>query len=137
MTETPMPELLRQLVNATMSRSTIEIELDVSGEPRALDQDAQVGLYRLAQEALNNVVRHSKATHALVALEWHADGLTLRISDDGQGFNPATVPPGHLGLTFMRERAAALDASLRLESQPGAGTTIWIDYSEGASTSSA
>jgi len=134
MSETPMNELLRQLVEATMSRTTMQISFSISGTPRELSAEVQVGLYRLAQEALNNVVRHSKATSASVTLEWHSDRLTLTIADDGCGFSPSAVPPGHLGLTFMRERAAALGASLRLETARSQGTTIAIDYGDAAAT---
>jgi signal transduction histidine kinase len=85
-----------------------------------------VALYRLAQEALNNVVRHARARHAEVRVQWTPEGLLLRISDDGDGFDQAAVPAGHLGLGFMRERAAALRASIDVVSSLGQGTTVTI-----------
>jgi signal transduction histidine kinase len=83
-------------------------------------------LYRLAQEGLNNVVRHARASEAEVRLQWTPEQVTLSITDNGQGFDPAAVPPGHFGIGFMKERADALGAALSIASSPGAGTTVSI-----------
>jgi signal transduction histidine kinase len=126
LTETPLESLLRQLVEASMSHAAIAIDVVVEGTPREVAGDVQVALYRLAQEALNNVVRHAHAQHAEVRLQWTQEGLTMRIRDDGQGFDQSKVPPGHLGVGFMRERAAALGASIEIASEPARGTTVTI-----------
>ena len=81
-------------------------------------------LYRIAQEALHNVVKHAGARQARVELEGEPERVVLRIVDDGQGFDPADIPEGHLGLTGMRARAAKIDGQLSITSRPGAGTTI-------------
>jgi signal transduction histidine kinase len=82
---------------------------------------AKEALYRIAQEALHNTVKHARATTVTVRLENGPDELALDISDDGSGFDPDESFPGHLGLQTMRERAMALGGSVRVES--GAGGT--------------
>jgi PAS domain S-box-containing protein len=126
LTETPIDSLLRQLVEASMSHVATTMDFIVEGTPRTLNSDVKVALYRLTQEALNNVVRHSQARHAEVRLQWTPERVTVRISDDGKGFDQAAVPGGHLGIGFMRERAAAVRASVQLASKPGLGTTVTI-----------
>jgi two-component system sensor histidine kinase UhpB len=85
-------------------------------------------MYRLAQEALNNVVKHARASQVDVVLERTSDYLSLIIEDDGVGFDPsdAETPPEGLGLTGMRERAALVGADLQVESTSGSGTTILV-----------
>ncbi|HSK52119.1 MAG TPA: GAF domain-containing protein [Clostridia bacterium] len=83
-------------------------------------------LYRISQEALHNVVKHAAARQVRLELRRVRDGIQLRIEDDGKGFDPATVPDGHLGLAGMRARAAKIDATLECRSQPGRGTTIEV-----------
>ncbi|HET6316857.1 MAG TPA: GAF domain-containing sensor histidine kinase, partial [Chloroflexota bacterium] len=128
LTETPMDSLLRQLVEASMSHAATVMDVVVEGTPRPLNGDVQVALYRLAQEAVNNVVRHSQARHAEVRLQWTPERVIVRISDDGKGFDQAAVPGGHLGIGFMRERAAALRASVEVASSPDQGTTVTIAW---------
>jgi len=83
-----------------------------------------VGLYRIAQQAVANVVRHAGARRAVVRLI-HEPGLVrLRIVDDGTGFHPSSVPAGRFGLVGMRERARLLGGTLTIGSSPGAGTAI-------------
>jgi signal transduction histidine kinase len=111
-----------------MSRASVAIELTVDGSPWSAPGEVNAALYRLVQEALNNVVRHAGAAHARVGLEWAAGQVRLRISDDGRGFDPTLIPPGHLGLRFMHERAAAIGASLEVASRPGTGTVVTISW---------
>ncbi len=91
-----------------------------------LPLEAEQVLYRVAQEALHNVVKHAAAHQ--VRLDVHRDrsGVRLRIIDDGKGFDPTTVPDGHLGLAGMRARADRLGATFSCTSRPGAGTTIEV-----------
>lgn len=81
-------------------------------------------LYRIAQEALQNIVRHAHATQVQVVLTCSDDELVLEVRDNGSGFDPGGSFPGHLGLSSMRERAQRLDGNLELDSEPGAGTTV-------------
>jgi signal transduction histidine kinase len=90
----------------------------------------KVALYRIAQEALHNVVKHAGATAVQVALTHDAGLLTLRITDNGAGFDPTAGFPGHLGLHSMQERADRAGASLRIESAPGTGTTVVVMVGE-------
>ncbi|HAE60262.1 MAG TPA: histidine kinase, partial [Anaerolineae bacterium] len=81
-------------------------QLSAEGE-RKLPADVQVGLYRIAQEALNNVVKHAKASQAVVTLRC-GDTVRLTVADNGAGFDSSTVTADHLGLKIMRERAEAI-----------------------------
>ena len=83
-------------------------------------------LYRIAQEALHNVVKHASARQVRVELLRQDGGVRLRVEDDGRGFDPDAVPDGHLGLTGMRARADRLGARFTCTSAPGEGTTIEV-----------
>ena len=122
--EAPLPALLRQLVEAMIGRARIAIDLHTEGE-RKLPPDVQVGLYRITQEALNNVVKHAHATQAMVTLRL-GDVVRLAIADDGAGFDSGTVTADHLGLRIMRERAEAIGARLSVYSEPGEGTQVSV-----------
>ena len=87
----------------------------------------QTTLFRIAQEALANVAKHSRARRVEIALERRAAGLELRITDDGAGFDSAAVQGGSTwGLRTMRERAEAVGAQLQIDSRPGHGTTVSV-----------
>jgi signal transduction histidine kinase len=101
----------------------------VEGE-RSLPPDVQVAFYRIAQEALNNVAKHSSASQATVSLHFRSEGVELSIEDDGRGFDPAHTAPEHLGLGIMCERAEAIGATLKIESQPGHGTRVGVVWSD-------
>ncbi|MCC7352891.1 MAG: HAMP domain-containing protein [Anaerolineae bacterium] len=90
--------------------------------PIAVEQ----ALFRVAQEALANVARHSGATTAEIRLAWEGDAVTLTIADNGQGFDVAAADGTGLGLRSMRERVEALGGSLRVESKAGAGTRVVV-----------
>ena len=91
--------------------------------------------YRVAQEALNNVLKHSGASEAAVSLDCRADSALLSISDNGAGFDPETVSPKHLGLRIMQERAEAVKAALKVTSSVGHGTKITVFWSDASRTS--
>jgi signal transduction histidine kinase len=140
--ETSLSELLSQLAEAAMGRAGIPVTVSVESN-LTLPPNAHVALYRIAQEALNNIVKHAQAAWAEVSLRAVPDAgkegsaVELTIRDDGQGFDPEQVPPDHLGLGIMRERAEAIGARLQIASQPGLGTTIrvfWQDAGEPEST---
>jgi signal transduction histidine kinase len=120
-----LSELLRHLAEATTGRSRIPVGLELEGEC-SLPPDVQVGLYRITQEALNNVAKHARAGQAQVRLCCQVGRAALRISDNGRGFTPETVSPDHLGLSIMAERAEAIGASFELRSAPGQGTEIEV-----------
>lgn len=102
--------------------------LDVSAEHEPVP-DARATLYRIAQEALSNARKHAEADLVEVSLRAGPEGVILRITDDGIGFDPSRVvrlEEGHLGLTTMRERAALAGGRCRIESAPGRGTTVEV-----------
>jgi PAS domain S-box-containing protein len=86
--------------------------------------EVKEAVYRIAQEALNNTVKHARAERVELRLEQGADEILLEVRDDGGGFDPAGSFPGHLGLKSMRERVAHLGGTLRIESAPGEGARI-------------
>jgi signal transduction histidine kinase len=120
--DVPLPILLRQLTEAMIGRTRVNILLNIEGE-RKLPPEVQVGLYRVTQEALNNIGKHAKATQAIVNLRL-GDIVRLTIEDDGKGFDPTEVTADHLGLKIMRERAEAIGAKFSVYSEPGDGTQI-------------
>jgi signal transduction histidine kinase len=122
--EVPLPALLRQLTEALSGRARINIQLSAEGE-RKLPADVQISLYRIAQEALNNVFKHAKANQAVVTLRM-GDTVRLTIADNGTGFDLSTVTADHLGVKIMRERADAIGAKLSIYSEPGEGTQISV-----------
>jgi signal transduction histidine kinase len=83
-------------------------------------------LYRIAQEALHNVIKHAGARQVRVEVGRTTKGVRLRIVDDGKGFDPRLVPDGHLGLAGMRARADKIGATFSCHSEPGQGTTIEV-----------
>lgn len=105
-----------------------ELENRLTAEPPV---EMRVLLYRIAQEALVNIAKHARARHVRAVLEERDEGYLVRITDDGVGFSVqdrARPLPGHLGLSSMRERAEIAGGWWRLETAPGAGTTVeyWI-----------
>jgi PAS domain S-box-containing protein len=110
-------------------RAHIAAELHTSGlSDSRLTSQAETTLYRIAQEALTNVAKHSRAKHVDVILERRADQVVLIIEDDGVGFDPGdagTTRQG-LGLSGMQERASLVGATIQIESTAGKGTTILV-----------
>ncbi len=125
LTDAELGDLLRLLGNALAGRTNIPINVNVMGEGK-LPNEVQVALYRLCQEGLSNIARHAGASQVDIYLNYEPDAVELRIRDDGRGFDPDKTPPGHYGLSMMRERAAAMGAKLSITSQPGHGTEIII-----------
>jgi signal transduction histidine kinase len=124
MEKASLGELLHQLAEAVMSHKKIDIQVKTSKEGQ-IPVEIKAGLYRLAQEALNNAAKHSRATQACVELLREAGSIQLLIRDDGRGFDAAQISEG-FGFSIMHERAAAMGANLRIESKIGAGTQVLI-----------
>jgi signal transduction histidine kinase len=135
--ETGLEDLLRQLSEAVTGREGVPVTVEVDGLCE-LPADLHVALYRIAQEALNNVVKHAKASQVAVSLrctprvpspssrEGEGAGVEVElcIRDDGRGFDPDEAPSEHMGLGIMRERAEAVGAQLGIVSQTGRGTQV-------------
>jgi NarL family two-component system sensor histidine kinase LiaS len=114
---------LRDYVKSWSQRAEILAEVHVRGE-REVPLQTEQALFRVAQEALANVARHSGAKKTEVDLTYTTDTLSLRVSDDGRGFDPAQDPGEGFGLASMRERASGLGGRVDVESAPGKGTRI-------------
>jgi nitrate/nitrite-specific signal transduction histidine kinase len=119
--------LLTQLAEAFIGRVRVPVSLDIQGDCE-LTLEVKLVFYRVAQEALNNIAKHSGARQVELRLECQPGQLYMCIRDDGLGFEPGTLTPGHMGIAIMRERASAIGASLKIEGQPGKGTTIELDW---------
>jgi signal transduction histidine kinase len=105
------------------ARHNLEVHARFCEEP-ALPFEAKEALYRVAQEALNNIVKHAQASRVEIRLDTCDGQINLEIRDDGIGFDPQGQFPGHLGLHTMRERVARLGGTLDIESGPGRGTHL-------------
>jgi two-component system nitrate/nitrite sensor histidine kinase NarX len=126
-TDSDLGDLLRQLGDAFTGRTNIPIGLNITGEG-TLPTNVQVALYRLCQEGLNNIAKHARSSQVIMTLDFDAGFAVLTIHDDGRGFDPTGVPPGHYGLNIMHERAQAIGALLSVTSQVSHGTEINIRW---------
>ena len=100
---------------------------------RELPAEVTLAFYRIAQEALNNVIKHAEATRVDISLLDQPDRVELHIRDDGRGFDPQLIPDGHLGISIMAERAKKIGGDLQIQSKPGRGTEVsltWRDPTE-------
>jgi signal transduction histidine kinase/ligand-binding sensor domain-containing protein len=117
---------LEQRLETVERRAGVQAVVSVQGEIE-LASDVEEELYRIAQEALNNALKHAKASRVELSIRAAEGAVTLRVSDDGRGFDPASAGEhGGLGLVGMRERADRIGAQLELQSAPGEGTTMTI-----------
>lgn len=122
---------LEMLTRETSQAADIPLEFKCLGTEKRLNANVELALYRMAQEALNNVSRHSQASRALLNISFTPEGLTLLVEDNGKGFeipkSPAEfAPSGHFGLLGMYERAELIGAKLEILSSPGNGSRITI-----------
>jgi signal transduction histidine kinase len=129
---TPLQELglvraLRDHI-ATLGAHSLEIVLDVQGDDTRLNPQHAAGLYRISQEAISNVLRHSGASHVVLTFDFEPHGICLSVCDNGRGFDPDTLERSgrHLGLTSMAERAAELGGTCNIDSRIGEGTTLTV-----------
>jgi signal transduction histidine kinase len=114
---------LRQLTQDFSSRSGVDAGLHLRGSVGELDPELSTTVFRIVQEALSNVERHSRARAAEVSLEVHPGTAVVRVRDDGQGFDPRAATYG-LGILGMEERAEFLGGKLEISGGPGQGTTV-------------
>jgi PAS domain S-box-containing protein len=117
--------ILEKQAAALTARHKLGVKTELGTEPKA-PLEIKEAVYRIAQEALNNVVKHARASTVTITLNEDDAGLALEIADDGIGFDPAAAFPGHLGLHSMRERAARLGAVIDMESAPGEGARLRV-----------
>jgi PAS domain S-box-containing protein len=122
---------IRRLLVDFTERAKINGQLKVNGNERRLSRDAEVSLFRIAQEALWNIERHAKAANVNIVINFGRERIYLEVTDDGQGFNVQNVfggspANGHLGLVGMQERAELSGGKLEISSTPGKGTTVVV-----------
>jgi signal transduction histidine kinase/ligand-binding sensor domain-containing protein len=120
---------LRELAENTTKSKGVPTEFSTTGRPLSSSADAELQLLRIAQESVNNAVRHGRASQVRINLNFEQDRIRLTVTDDGRGFVPDehdTAPEvgEHLGLLTMRERAARVRGRIDIVSSPGRGTTI-------------
>jgi signal transduction histidine kinase len=116
----PMTESTRAFTRATV---TLKVESD-----RKLPEDVTMTLYRIVQECMNNITKHAEASQVNIWLCADREGVEINISDDGRGFDLESIPPGHLGIGIMRDRAQKIGAYFKIESEPGSGTLIILTW---------
>lgn len=118
---------LERHAQQTAERAGLQTRLDLPPQLNGLRPEVEQNLYRIAEEAMNNVARHAMATYLVVGLKRENGRLRLVVMDNGVGFDTTqAAPDGHFGLTGMRERAMLIDGDLRVDSQPGRGTRIEV-----------
>jgi signal transduction histidine kinase len=129
LTDTDLGDLLQQLAKAFIGR--VNVQTQVTAEPNiVLPAKVQVAMYRVCQEALNNIAKHAAPSLVNISLKQRGATTELSIRDDGRGFDPQQTSSGHYGLSMMRERAAAAGAEFFINSQRGHGTELIIRWSK-------
>ncbi|BCS35093.1 hypothetical protein TBR22_A43190 [Luteitalea sp. TBR-22] len=120
---------LRVLAQREGTRAGLAVLVDAPGDTTGLPREVELACYRIVREALANVVKHAEARHVAVTITTTPHALTLRVADDGRGFDVkagrrAATAGGHLGLRSVEERLTVLGGALRITSEPGVGTTL-------------
>lgn len=122
---------LEMLSREISQNNKLSVDFNKTGQERRLSREVELSLYRIAQEALNNVVKHAKAEHAELRITFDDSTVQMEVSDNGSGFvtpNSPTefAPNGHFGLLGIHERADLIGARLEIESALGRGTKIKV-----------
>jgi signal transduction histidine kinase len=117
--------LLGQLGDALHGRTRIPVLIECDELPE-LPPPVKVVLYRIAQEAVNNIIKHAGATQTQIELKEKSGQVLLRVWDNGCGFDPTKTLNGGLGLEIMRERAESIGAHLEIDSQPNQSTQVTV-----------
>jgi signal transduction histidine kinase len=120
-------DLLGLLANAFTGRTNVPAKVTVIGQG-TLPADVQVAIYRVCQEALNNIARHAAASTVEIHLAHNEKAVEVILRDNGKGFDPDQITSGHYGLSMMRERAEGIGAHLSITSRPGHGTELTIRW---------
>jgi nitrate/nitrite-specific signal transduction histidine kinase len=122
-------DLLRQLAESVTGRARIPMAVETEGQCTT-SPEVKVAFYRIAQESLNNIAKHSHATQATVCLISRSDSMELTISDNGTGFDLTSTKPTSLGLGIMRDRALDIGTSVKIESKPNEGTKVRVIWKQ-------
>ncbi len=127
-----LTKAIQALVKTVSNATDIEFSTEVADIDQVFPEDLRINFFRIVQEQINNIVKHSEASHASVVVRKGATLLVLRISDNGKGFpqepRKVSAGPGGFGMTGMRERATVLKGKMHISSEPGAGTLLVIEF---------
>jgi len=121
-----LAEAIRVLLDEFQERTGLDAQYHLVGEHQPLPLRLEVGIYRIAQEALANIEQHAQAGQVTIELVMTPGSLNLTVKDDGRGFQPEAIPQGHYGLIGMNERVHLMGGKLDLLSSPEAGTFLRI-----------
>jgi signal transduction histidine kinase len=149
LTNTTLQALLQTLCTAFEAKSSAQLEVQLDSTP-LLPPDVQIAFYRVAQEALNNILKHAQASEVKITLQvtpplaktngaspaWHGT-VTLRVTDNGRGFDIDQASQGRFGLGSMYERAASIGATPQVASKTGEGTSVEIAWEGSAALAEA
>jgi len=130
LTQVSLKQLFEQYLQPIQERRQFTLKLDIENIP-PLPPDVQIAMYRIVQEALNNIDKHAGAKHVIVMAKNYEHCVELQISDDGVGFDVTSVHSASLGLGIMKERAESIKASLLVESETNKGTRITVIWQKG------
>lgn len=119
-----LDEALQALAENNAAKASIPVTFTASGAARPLPARVEMGIYRVAQEAVNNAIQHARPQHIRLHLTFAPDHLQLTVEDDGLGFDPSGSIEGHFGLLGLNERIRLLGGSLSVESAPRQGTQV-------------
>ena len=121
---------LKQIVEPLVPREQTKVDFKILGNPVRLPGPVEMNLLRIGQEAVANAMKHGCADHVSIELRYATASVCLTVSDNGHGFGAGQPSPtGHFGLLDMRERAQSMGSFLRVESEPGRGTSIAVEVS--------
>jgi PAS domain S-box-containing protein len=127
LTQVSLRELFQQYLQPIQERRQFSLTVNVGDLPD-LPPDVQIALYRIAQEALNNIDKHADANHVEIQVMTEGDTLKMKICDDGNGFDSEQVNKTSFGLDIMEERARNINATLKIETEKGTGTCIYVNW---------
>jgi signal transduction histidine kinase len=128
-----LPSALDGIVRSLAAEGKIEIRIAVTGTPLRLPGRIEMNLLRIGQEAVANAAKHGQASTIQIELQYHSKSVTLRVSDNGHGFNPDQASAvGHFGMLDMRERAESMGTHLLIDSASGRGTNIALEVHFGS-----
>jgi signal transduction histidine kinase len=122
-----LDQLIKSLVEAAQGRSQIDFNFSIQELPE-LEDKITLAIYRIAREALNNVIVHSGASQVKISLLGQNERIELQIHDNGHGFDMQTIQKGHLGIKIMNERTSEIGGNLSIHSEPGRGTEIILRW---------
>ncbi len=121
-----LPEAIRQYCQFIETDTGLIIDIQQHGNFEQLDQHIQLALYRIAQELIQNILKHAGASHVMVQVHLGKDLVSLTVEDDGIGFNPLTQTQGR-GLQHIERRLMAINGKIAIDSEPGKGSSLYIE----------